>query len=287
MRSISVGFLMLLASFVSTAAVKEKAAVNKFAEQTVRNDSLFVNLNDVLVYKSLRDNAYVGQAPVSSSTLSGSKLESMNAENLKSLAVYVPNLYVPDYGSPLTSAVYIRGIGSRLNTSAVGYYVDNIPYLDKSAFDFEWQDIQWVEVLRGPQGTLYGKNAVGGLVHIHTWSPFDRQGTTFRLSYGSYNDLNVQLSHSRVLNPHLALSVSGNYNQLDGFEKNRYTNKDCGARQSAAVSTKLAYRSDNDWKADLNLHYDYADQQGYAYAPYDETSHAGYRLRSAFFGVRS
>ena len=80
--------------------------------------------------------------------------------SLKGMSDVVANLYIPDYGSRLTSAIYIRGIGSRINTPAVGLYVDNIPYFDKSAFDFNFYDIERIDVLRGPQGTLYGRNSI-------------------------------------------------------------------------------------------------------------------------------
>ena len=81
--------------------------------------------------------------------------------SIKHLTGLVPNFYMPDYGPRLTSAIYIRGIGSRINTPAVGLYVDNVPYLDKSAFDFNTYDIERIDVLRGPQSTLYGRNAMG------------------------------------------------------------------------------------------------------------------------------
>ena len=70
---------------------------------------------------------------------------------------------MPDYmGQKLTSAIYIRGIGARSSGQSVGLYVDNVPYLDKSTFDFELTDIQRIEVLRGPQrNLLYGRNAMG------------------------------------------------------------------------------------------------------------------------------
>ena len=67
---------------------------------------------------------------------------------------------MPDYGSKLTSPVYIRGIGSKINAPSVGLYVDGIPYFEKSAFDFNFTEIDRMEILRGPQGTLYGRNTM-------------------------------------------------------------------------------------------------------------------------------
>lgn len=111
---------------------------------------------------------------------------------LKDISSFVPNLYMPDYGAKLTSAIYIRGIGARSSGQSVGLYVDNVPYLDKSTFDFELTDIQRIEVLRGPQGTLYGRNAMGGIVNIYTISPFDYQGKKLSLSAGSYGQYKVK-----------------------------------------------------------------------------------------------
>lgn len=262
---------MLLASVFSNAAKNDNSAItnsNGTFKGQETEDSIFVNLNEVQVCKSLRENSFIGRIPVSSSIVSGEKLESLEASNLRSLSAYIPNLYIPDYGSNLTSAIYIRGIGTRLNTSAVGLYVDNVPYLDKSAFDFELQDVQRVEVLRGPQGTLYGRNSVGGIIHIHTKSPFESLGTTARLSYGSYNDMKVQVSNGRLLSPDMALSLTVNYSRNDGFFKNEFNNENCGTKQSAGGLLKFAGRFADGWKADANLDYEYCDQQGYPYASY-------------------
>ena len=73
---------------------------------------------------------------------------------------------MPDYGSKLTSPVYIRGIGSRINSPSVGLYVDNVPFFEKAAFDFDFFDIERIEILRGLLGTLYGRNSMGGLINI-------------------------------------------------------------------------------------------------------------------------
>ena len=71
-------------------------------------------------------------------------------EAVRDLSLITPNLYIPDYGSKMTSSIYIRGIGARIDQPAIGLYVDNIPYLNKNNYDFGFYDIRQVEVLRGP-----------------------------------------------------------------------------------------------------------------------------------------
>jgi len=236
-------------------------------ETALPSDSMNLNLQEIVVTKSLRDNAFLNELPVSSTVLSGTQLAAQNRFDLKSVAAQVPNLYIPDYGSKLTSAIYLRGIGTRMNASVVGFYVDDVPYLDKSAFDFEWQDIQRMEVLRGPQGTLYGRNAMGGVIHLHTFSPFENQGTTLRLSYGSFNDLMVQASHSQKINEQYAFSLAGNYHENKGFFTNVGTGAKVGATQTVGVRGKLAARYVNGWRADLSTAFEYTKQDGYAYSP--------------------
>ena len=100
--------------------------------------------------------------PSASVCLLDEGLKNRNIKSVNDLAAYAPNFFMPDYGSRITSACYIRGIGSRINTPAVGLYVDNVPFTDKSAYHFDFQDVVRVDVLRGPQGTLYGRNTIGG-----------------------------------------------------------------------------------------------------------------------------
>ena len=99
-----------------------------------------VDIEEVIVVASPKENAKLRQQAASSSLFSQLEMQNHQITSLKNITSIVPNFYMPDYGSRLTSAIYIRGIGSRINTPAVGLYVDNIPYLDKSAFDFNFFD---------------------------------------------------------------------------------------------------------------------------------------------------
>ena len=101
-----------------------------------RDTTKVVNVEEIVVVASPKENTTFRRQALSSTILSREQLEADQVTSIKHLTGLVPNFYMPDYGSRLTSAIYIRGIGSRINTPAVGLYVDNVPYLDKSAFDF-------------------------------------------------------------------------------------------------------------------------------------------------------
>lgn len=140
-----------------------------------------VDVEEITVIAAPKENRKLREQPAAVTLLSQQDMQNAQVNSIKNLTSVVPNMFIPDYGSRLTSAVYIRGIGSRINTPSVGLYVDNIPYIDKSAFDFSYADVERIDVLRGPQGTLYGRNAMGGLIKVHTKSPFSYQGTDFRM----------------------------------------------------------------------------------------------------------
>lgn len=100
-----------------------------------------VDVEEVLIIAAPKENRKLRELPNAVTLLSQQDMQAAQVNSIKNLTALVPNIFIPDYGSRLTSAVYIRGIGSRINTPSVGLYVDNIPYIDKSAIDFNYSDI--------------------------------------------------------------------------------------------------------------------------------------------------
>ena len=196
--------LLAMALFASNYAMADKTYT--IPEDTTK----VIDIEEVVVIASPKETSKLRQLPASVSLISQKDMQANGITSLKSASNIVPNFFMPDYGSRLTSAMYIRGIGSRINTPAVGMYVDNIPYLDKSAFDFNFYDIERIDILRGPQGTLYGRNTMGGLVKVHTRSPFSYQGTDVKLSYGSGNNhRSASLTHYHRVSQQFAFSAGG------------------------------------------------------------------------------
>ncbi len=145
------------------------------ARETAKQDSIKNYKLDEITIKSPKYNRNIFEIPAAASMLPERLIENSKVENLTDISGIVPNFFMPDYGSKLTSPVYIRGVGNRINTPSVGLYVDDIPYFEKSAFNFDFFDVERIEVLRGPQGTLYGRNTMGGLINIITNNPGNRK----------------------------------------------------------------------------------------------------------------
>ena len=123
--------------------------------------------------------------------------ESAQVAAPKDVAALVPNIHMPDYGSAMTSSVYIRGLGSRINEPVLGMVVDGVPLLDKNMYDYTMQDVKRIELLRGPQGSSYGRNSPGGVMEIRTIQPLDLEGQLIRggVSYGTANTVKAQMSY--------------------------------------------------------------------------------------------
>ena len=135
-------------------------------------------IDEAVVVASPKETSSFNKQPVSVTLFSKAALQRIDAQSIKSMANFAPNFFMSNYGSRLSSAVYIRGIGSRINTPAIGLYVDNIPYVDKSAYDLSFLDVTRVDVLRGPQGTLYGRNSMGGLCAFSRPTPSPTKAPT-------------------------------------------------------------------------------------------------------------
>ena len=238
---------------------------NLIAEEIPRDTLRVIDVEEIVVIATPKEHRKLRELPAAVTLLSQKDMQANQVNSMKNLTALVPNMFIPDYGSKITSAIYIRGIGSRINTPSVGLYVDNVPYVDKSAFDFSYADVERIDVLRGPQGTLYGRNAMGGLIRVHTKSPFSYQGTDLRLSAATYGNLNASLTHYHRVSDRFAFSAGGFYERADGFFKNSFNNKYMDDVEAGGGRMRGIWLPTDNLKFDLNVSYEYSDQGGYPY----------------------
>ena len=211
---------------VATTALSIFADDNKSNKGGTPQDTLkSYYLDEFVITTSVKETNQIKNMPTAVSVISPKQLANSRIESLPDLSAVIPNFFIPSYGSKVSTPIYIRGIGARSGAQTVSLYVDNIPSFNPSAFDFEFQDIQRVEVLRGAQGTLYGRNAIGGIVNIYTLSPLTHQGTSLMLNGGSYGEFGSSFSHYNKLSDKFGASASAYYKRNDGYFKNSYMNK--------------------------------------------------------------
>lgn len=235
----------------------------------IEPDTVFadrVNLDEVTIvgFKENRRNL----SPVSASLLNSRFLNNNEIQSVKELSSLLPNFFMPDYGSKQNSPIYIRGIGTRINAPSVGFYVDGVPHFEKSAYDIDLNEISNIEVLRGPQGTLYGRNTIGGIINVYTRSPLDYQKSSVKLGYGTYNDLLFSASTYTKLSESFGFSASGKFHRNDGFFTNEYLNEKADKSSNASGRLGFVWKFAPLWSARLSTSYDYTDQGGYPYGVY-------------------
>lgn len=239
------------------------------ADTALSDSSKVFDIDEVVVVSQPKEVLRLRQQALSSTSLSSSLMKKMGVSDLRDLSRFVPNFVMPNYGSRLSSSVYVRGIGSRVNSPAIGLYLDGIPVMSKSAFNLHNYQLSRVDVLRGPQGTLYGQNTEGGLVKMYSRNPFDYQGTDIRLSYGSKYFRNVEAAHYQKFNQHVALSLAGFYEGQKGFFRNTNTGDRSDQYNEAGGKMLLKTRFDSGWKMDILANYQYVDQNGFPYGKLD------------------
>ncbi len=187
-------------------------------------------------------------------------LESRGLKSPKNLSAEVPNLHIPDYGSAMTSSIYLRGFGSRIDNPVIGLYIDDVPVMDKNAYDFDFLDIRRADLLRGPQGTLYGRNALAGILSLQSLSPADWQGTRIRVEGGSFTTLRASAALYKG-----SWGAALQYRHSNGYYVNSYDGSSCDGGDDVAFRLRYVRTLPGGTALDNSLSASALNQRGYPY----------------------
>ena len=262
----SIFALLLPVSMTGWAAdVKTEHAEREVETIAINDTSKVVDLDEVVVVAQPKEQVRLRLQPVSSNVFGSDQMQQLNVRDLSQLSQYVPSFVMPSYGSRLTSSMYVRGIGSRINNPAVGVYYDNIPLMSKAAFNNHFYMLDRVDVLRGPQGTLYGQNTEGGLIRIYSKNPMRYQGTDIKLGIGTGLWRNVEVAHHHRPSEKLAFTVAGFYSDLKGFFNNQNFSDKNDKMSEAGGKLRLIFLPNENLKFDWTADYQYVNQNGFGY----------------------
>ncbi|MEM9484319.1 MAG: TonB-dependent receptor [Cyanobacteria bacterium P01_F01_bin.116] len=198
----------------------------------------------------------VQDIPISITTFTEQQIEDANINSLDSIADRTPNFTFFPSGANRTAPFYsLRGVNSfnAFGRDGVGFFVDDVPYDFANFIDQDLTDLERIEVLRGPQNTLYGRSALGGVVNVITRRPTNEYEFKGAASYGSYEDFESQLSVSGpIVEDELAFRLSGSYGTQDGFVENTFLNDDIDGGTAITGRGQLLWTPSEAWEVLLN-----------------------------------
>ncbi|WP_160152764.1 TonB-dependent receptor [Microbulbifer sp. ALW1] len=228
-----------------TAAVAAQAAPTVFAAE----------LEEVTVTAQKRAER-ITEVPIAITNVGAEAIKQTGVRQVQEVAQFVPNLNISS-GTDFTTAVTMRGVGSASRNigfdTRVGVYLDGV-YLGQSpAINQDLVDLERIEVLRGPQGTLFGKNTVAGAINLISQKPSDEFSGSISAEYGSMNSRQLSATINAPLSDSLFGKISVNRQQRDGYVKNLTTGNLLNEQDGSAYRAQLMYDAGGSFNAILAL----------------------------------
>ncbi len=255
------------AALALSAALIGLAAPLQAQEQTDANsegDEVQTSRIPVIVVTATKREQTLQEAPVAVSVVSAEEVERAEIQDLLDLQTLVPSLAVRQGQTSGSTTFFIRGFGNGQNAiglePSVGVFIDGV-YRSRSAASIsDLPNLERVEVLRGPQSTLFGKNASAGVISVTTRKPqFEFEGR-LETSYGNFDQRRIEGYVTGPLTENLAASLSGNYNARDGFFEDLGTGADYNQRDRWGVRGDILWEPSLDISFRLIADYDKIDE---------------------------
>lgn len=237
-------------------AALEQSAQAANAEDSTPTTTQDTAVAEVVVTARRREES-LQRVPVSVSAFNEAALNRIQAQSATDLQGAVPNLnIVPGRGSSNAANIYIRGIGQpdALQTfdPAVGVYVDDVYFSRIRGVNLQLLDLQRVEVLRGPQGTLFGKNTIGGAIRFVSRRPTSDWRALAEVSVGTYRDLQARLALSGPISDGVAFSIAALANDRDGYVHDPLNGQEYNDNHTHALRGQLAFTPSENLQIDLS-----------------------------------
>ena len=245
-----------LGSLALASPVAAQVATPIPAEKADQAGSSGYAIEEVIVTAQRRTES-AQDVPIAVAAFSADQAAKVGLSSVADLASVIPGLTINPTGA--RSPLFLRGVGNNGTSTSpsVLLFIDGVyqPF-DNSGGDYN--NIQSIELAKGPQGTLFGRNATGGVIQITTRNPLDWQGVDAEVGYGNFDTLSGKLYASTKLSEKAAVNISGFYDkQADGWGTNIATGDDIYTSKRYGVKSKLVAELDDSFTATLTADYTY------------------------------
>jgi iron complex outermembrane recepter protein len=247
-----VGNYQISFSAVGFATLVKNVSLNKSTNLDISLASNIQQLDEIVVSAEKTD-AKNSAVPVAVSVLNARQINNYRLWDISQLSAVVPNLSAGNSGDG-RNVTTLRGITTTSYEQAVATYVDGVNQFTLDTYMPQLYDVERIEVLRGPQGTLYGRNAMGGVINIITKKPTNRQESYSELSFGNYNQSRLlQSFKTPLIKDKLFLGAAVLYENRKGFYTNTYTKSDFDGQKKFTGNYYLRYLPNSKWELQGNF----------------------------------
>ncbi len=232
------------ATALATAAIAASVPVTGYAQQST--------LEEVIVTAQKREQS-LQDVSMSLTAFTGAALEDRVIEDLADLQFSVPNLLAD------SARITIRGVGNNAISSTaeggLGFHVNGVYVNRPTTLSSEYYDIERIEVLRGPQGTLYGRNTTAGVINVLTRKPTEELGGDLSLTIGNYDSYKAKGAINIPLGDNVRQRFAGLYFEREGYNDNIYTGNDVDGRDSYELRSTTSFDFGDNTDAHLVINY--------------------------------
>ncbi len=191
--------------------------------------------------------------PATVTAISAQQVQEYRLWNVKDISGIVPGLYSGNSGDE-RNVTSIRGITTTSYDPAVATYIDGVNQFSLDTYIPQLNDIERIEILRGPQGTLYGRNSMGGVINIITKQPTNNASGFAEINIGNYNQQRYSAGiRTPIIKNKLFFGASGLFNSRDGFYTNEFNNSSFDKQQGITGNYYLKYTPNSSWAITLNV----------------------------------
>lgn len=232
-----------------------------------------------LVVTAEKEETNLRSVPYSVSSLEGEKLEQYRVWNLREISNIIPNLYSADPGDN-RNVTGIRGVATTSYDPAVATYIDGVNQFSLDTYIAPLFDVERIEVLRGPQSTLYGRNAMGGVINVITRAPGNTTSGFAEAAIGSFGTQRYTLGvRTPIIKDKLFIGAAGMFESTDGYYTNEFDNSDFDKRHSTTGNYYLTYQPSRQLSVSLNVkHHANRNDGAFSLAFGDEALEEPYKI---------
>ncbi len=207
-----------------------------------------------VIVTAQKEPASVQSLPLSVTPITRRTLSDADIHLIDEGQSYAPNVFLNEFTARKLSNPFFRGIGSSPNNPGVTTYLDGVPQLNANSSNIELLDVEQIEFVRGPQGALFGRNTVGGLINITSSRPSSTWQSHLEGEYGNFDYRDVRLTLSGPIADHeLGFSLAAGYSARDGYTRNDVTGHNLDSRDGYFGKGQLLWTPAQNWEVRLIL----------------------------------